>query len=82
MILELLMNVFFKFLNVIFDMLPVMEWELPANAIETFLSYLDVAAYFVPVLAVCHILFIILYIELFKIAIAYVRMIWSILPFT
>lgn len=82
MITELILDNLFGFLNFILDKLPVMEWELPAEQLEAFLSYLDMAAYFVPVNVIGQILIFILYIELIKIAFAFVRMIWSILPFT
>lgn len=82
MIVELILDNLFGVLNFILDKLPVMDWELPAGQFEVFLSYLDMAAYFVPVYYIGQILIIILSIELVKIAFAFVRMIWSILPFT
>ncbi|MCM1184999.1 MAG: hypothetical protein NC251_13475 [Lachnoclostridium sp.] len=82
MITEFFCDILFGLYNFIFDKLPVMDWELPADSLEAFLSYLDMAAYFVPIAVIGQILFIILYIELFKIGVSLVRMVWSILPFT
>lgn len=85
MIVEALFNLLFVFLNPLIAMIPDVEvfsssMDLTAYA-HTFLEYVRMACYFLPMGTVITLFTLIYYFILFRIFVSVVKTIWDLLPF-
>lgn len=81
MFVEMLLdNFFFNGLMKILDSVPILHFDLPVEAINTFMQILDGVAYFLPMDAVVAMLGILFVEELVKITLSFVKLIWKFIP--
>ncbi len=81
MIFDNLIRFFFSVAYNVLDLIPFMDLEIPENAIDTFMSYVDMAAFFVPIDTIIILLACIIAEELTKIWIALLKFILKFVPF-
>ena len=80
MFVEVILDRFFSIILVMLDSIPLLRFELPINAINTFLDILDGVAYFLPMNAVISMLGVLFLEELFKITLSFIKMVWKFIP--
>lgn len=80
MIGEFLLNIVFTIVSGVFDMLPDFSWNVNSTFFEYFLSIVKVVGYMLPMGTVSHIIGIIMDLMLLRIAVAFFRTLWDVLP--
>ncbi len=80
MLIELLMDTFFTWIETLLSFVPIMNFEFSLNGLETFLGYFDMINFFVPLDTVMFLIGILVSFEGLKIFIALVRFIWKFVP--
>lgn len=80
MILELLMDNLFKWIEALLSLVPVMNFEFSIDGIETFLGYFDMVGFFVPMDTVLLLIGVLVSFETVKIIIAFARFVWKFIP--
>ena len=80
MIVETLLNMFLSFASILIDGLPTLDMGATIQTFDTFLNYVDMAAYFIPMDTVTGILKVIIAEEAFKIGLSIVKLIWHFIP--
>lgn len=81
MILEAILKLFINLAIFILDLLPVFDLSGTMGAFQSFLGFLDIAAFFIPLHTVIVIIGIIMAEESVKIAISIGRLILKLIPF-
>lgn len=81
MIFDKLLELFFGWVSMIFNLIPFMDVEIPVGSIAAFMSYVDMAAYFVPIDTIIILLTCIIVEEFVKIWIALFKFLWKFVPF-
>ena len=81
MIFEAVCDIIFDCVFVFFDAIPLLHLDIPSGALESFITILDIAAYFLPMNTIVVMLSIILAEEGLKIGVAMLRFIWKFIPF-
>lgn len=82
MITESILSLFFGFTAFLFSFLPDVDITVDSSGFGTIFNILRMVCYFLPMGTVTQILLIILAITAFKIAVAVIKTIWQLLPFT
>lgn len=80
MLVELLIETLFLPVRGLLNMIPPIDFSIPVESIDSFLGYVDMAAFFVPVDTVITLLGIVLTVEMCKIVIAFLKMLWKFVP--
>lgn len=80
MILTGIILVFFSFAEFVFRLLPDMNLEVPINVMNTFFDILSGVMYFFPMPQIAPIFGIIMAFQVWRVSIAIIRTIWSVLP--
>lgn len=80
MIVENILSLVFNVLYGLLDKLPFMDVSIKVDTIKSFVSYIAVASYFVPLDTVLILLSAIILEEMFKIGLSLIRLIWHFLP--
>lgn len=81
MITDAILNVLMGIINFVLDLLPVIDLTGVMGGIEWFITFLDIAAFFVPIGTIYAIICIIVLEESVKIAISIGRLILKLIPF-
>ena len=81
MITDKMLEIVFNFLNSFLDMLPVMDVDVDFSVLNAFLDILGVCLYFFPWQKVAPILAIIILLQVWRILISIIKVIWQLLPF-
>lgn len=81
MILEGLLNIIFTILINLFEVLPNISWTTDDSAISTFLGFISVIAYLLPMDTITRLFSLVVSLMVFRIVIAIVKTIWNLLPF-
>lgn len=81
MISSLFLDAFFVLFVGILKLIPFRKLVLPNAAIDAFLGYVDMAAYFIPINTIMMLLLFIVVKEGIKIFVAFVRFILKFVPF-
>ena len=81
MIVESIFNMLFSALDVLFALLPTVEWNVQSSFFTAFLDVLSVACYFLPMGTVTTILELIVIINTFKIFVSLIKTVWQLIPF-
>lgn len=81
MISEFLLNIVFNIVSDFFGMLPEFSWSVETSAFQYFLSILQVAGYMFPWSTVVTICGLIVGLSIFRVVIAFIKVIWDLLPF-
>lgn len=81
MIFEGIFNIVFSVLQVLLSFLPDISWDVNNTVFDVFFDVLHMACYLLPVTTIIHIFSIILVITNFRIAVSFVKTVWSLLPF-
>ena len=80
MITDKLLDIVFSFLNSILDALPVMDLEVDFSVLNAFLDIVGTCLYFFPWQKVLPILGIIMMLQVWRILISIIKVIWQLLP--
>lgn len=80
MLIENICDIFFNFFFGFLNEIPVMQWEVSFSSIDPFITFLDFAAYFLPMKTVIAMLGIIIAEENIKIGISMFKLIWKFIP--
>lgn len=80
MLVENILAVMFNVLYGLLDKLPFMNIEVKASVIKSFVDYIAVASYFVPLDTVLVLLSAIVLEEMFKIGLSLIKLIWHFVP--
>ena len=75
-----LLDIVFSFLNSILDALPVMDVEVDFSVLNAFLDIVGTCLYFFPWQKVLPILGIIMMLQVWRILISIIKVIWQLLP--
>lgn len=81
MVIDAILNLFLNMALFFIDMLPTVEFEVASQITDSFITYLCMASYFVPLDTIIFILGIQLSIEVLKITISAVKLILQFVPF-
>lgn len=82
MITESFFTLLFNCIRGLLALIPDISWEVNPEVFDSFFSFIHMAGYLLPMQTVIVILGIIFSFNLFKIIIAIIKTIWSVLPFT
>ena len=80
MITDNLMGIAFSFLEKLLDKLPIMNMDVDFSALNGFLDVLGFALYFFPWAKVVPIVGLILLLQVWRVIISIIRVIWEVLP--
>lgn len=80
MITDKLLDIVFNFLMTVLDTLPVMDVEIDFSVLNTFLDVIGIGLYFFPWQKVAPILGLIVLLQVWRIVISIIRVIWEVLP--
>lgn len=82
MIGEFFLNIVFNIVSGIFELLPDFSWSVDTTAFEYFMDVLRLVGYMFPwgtVVAICGLIF---GLSVFRVAIAVIKSVWDLLPFS
>lgn len=82
MILESVLGFLFNILVGLLEILPDISWSVDSSAFTSFLSFISVVLYLLPIDTLLVMFSIVMYIMSFKIGVALIKTIWDILPLT
>ena len=80
MITDNLMGIAFSFLEELLDKLPIMNMDVDFSVLNGFLDVLGFALYFFPWAKVVPIVGLILLLQVWRVIISIIRVIWEVLP--
>ena len=80
MITDNLMGIAFSFLKKLLDKLPIMNMDVDFSVLNGFLDVLGFALYFFPWAKVVPIVGLILLLQVWRVIISIIRVIWEVLP--
>ncbi len=80
MITDNLMGIAFSFLEKLLDKLPIMNMDVDFSVLNGFLDVLGFALYFFPWAKVVPIVGLILLLQVWRVIISIIRVIWEVLP--
>lgn len=80
MITDNLMGIVFSFLEKLLDKLPIMNMDVDFSVLNGFLDVLGFALYFFPWAKVVPIVGLILLLQVWRVIISIIRVIWEVLP--
>lgn len=80
MITDKLMGIAFSFLEKLLDKLPIMNMDVDFSVLNGFLDVLGFALYFFPWAKVVPILGLIILLQVWRVIISIIRVIWEVLP--
>ena len=80
MITDNLMGIAFSFLEKLLDKLPIMNMDVDFSVLNGFLDVLGFALYFFPWARVVPIVGLILLLQVWRVIISIIRVIWEVLP--
>lgn len=81
MLFEVLLDLIFSLVYGLFSAMPNIYWTVDEGAMSTFLGFISVVLYFLPVKTFVTLFGIVLSIILFKVFISIIKTIWDLLPF-
>ena len=81
MISEFFLNIIFKFLSGLLNLLPDVSWSVDTTAFSYFLDIVRIVGYLVPAQTVYAIITLIVAFTVFRIIISLIKTIWDLLPF-
>lgn len=81
MILEFVFNCLFRVLYTIIGVFPDVNWSVSKNVIDTVSGIIRTSCYFFPMDTVVAILAIIIWVNMFKIGVSFLKTLWDIIPF-
>lgn len=79
MIVEGLFNIFFSILTNLFQALPNISWATDSSAMTTFLGFISVIMYLLPMGTVVTIFSLVVSLMVFRIVISIIKTIWDLL---
>lgn len=82
MILESVLGFLFNILVGLLEILPDISWSVDSSAFTSFLSFISVVLYLLPIDTLFVMFSIVMCIMSFKIGVALIKTIWDILPLT
>ena len=82
MISEFFLNIIFKFLSGMLNLLPDVSWSVDTTAFSYFLDIVRIVGYLVPAQTVYAIITLIVAFTVFRIIISLIKTIWDLLPFS
>ena len=80
MIIEALLNIFFDFLSKILENLPSISWSADNGAWSTFLGFISVIMYLLPLDTIAYVLGTVISIIIVRLVISLVKTFWDLLP--
>lgn len=80
MIWDTILDYFFGFIKGLLDMLPLMDLEVDLSVLNTFLDIVSVCLYFFPWQKVAPLIAIIAMLQLWRVVISIIRVLWELLP--
>lgn len=80
MIVDKLLDIVFGFLTSMLDLLPIMDVSVDLSVLNTFLDILGSCLYFFPWQKVAPILALIILMQVWRIVISIIKVIWEALP--
>lgn len=80
MILDYIIDLFFNMVKGLLDKLPLMDVEVDLSVLNTFLDIVGTCLYFFPWQKVAPLLAIIILLQVWRILISIIRVIWELLP--
>ena len=80
MISEFVLNIVFGIVSGLLSLLPDIQWSVDSAALTTFLGYVKVGSYLLPMGTVATITTLIIAIIGFRIVISLIKTIWELLP--
>ena len=81
MISEFFLNIIFKFLSGMLNLLPDVSWSVDTTAFSYFLDIVRIVGYLVPAQTVYAIITLMVAFTVFRIIISLIKTIWDLLPF-
>lgn len=80
MVTQGILDLIFSVVNELFSWLPDFSWSVESGMYTTFMECVSGVLYFLPLDTILAILSIICTIQVFRIIVAFLRMLWSVLP--
>lgn len=81
MILETVFGFLFEILYRILWVFPTADWSIPNNVLDTVRNIIETCCYFLPMDTVVSILAIVIWFNIFKIGVSFIKTLWQIIPF-
>lgn len=80
MISEFLLNIVFKLVSWIFNLLPAVSFSVDPAALEYFFGYVKAASYMLPMETVATIVGLVVSFTVFRLGIALIKTVWGLMP--
>lgn len=80
MIGQMMFNIVYGFVKIMLSFLPDIEWTVNENALGTFMEYVRLACYLLPMDTITTIVSLIFTIIIIRIVISFIKTIWELLP--
>ena len=80
MISEFVLNIVFKLVSWVLDLLPVVSVEVDPVAFEYFFGYVKAASYMLPMDTVATIVGLVVSFTVFRLGIALIKTVWALIP--
>lgn len=80
MLAEMFYDMIFSWVYTLLNMLPFIEYEIPAGAVDACISVMEFSVFFLPISTIQLMLGIILMEELFKITLSFIKLVWKFIP--
>lgn len=81
MISEFFLNIVFGFVNLFFEAMPDITWDVNTTVWQYAKDILDMVAYLLPWQTVCDIIKFFWGIIIFRVLVSFVKTLWDVLPF-
>lgn len=81
MILEFIFNCLFKVVYTVIGVFPDVNWSVSKNVFDTVSGIIRTCCYFLPMDTVATILAIIIWVNMFKIGVSFIKTLWNVIPF-
>lgn len=82
MVLEGIINFFFGIVDVLLSMAIFPQFHIDVSILEPVFSVFSIVGYLLPLTTIYNLVSIVIALNVFKIFVALLKMLWSILPFT
>ena len=80
MVSEFIIELVWKFIKPLLDMIPVIEFDVPAEAFTFFLDACAAVSYLLPMKDIVMMIGIIVSITMFRVIVSFIKTVWDILP--
>ena len=81
MIIQAVFDLLFMVVYAICGFIPVADWTIPSGVVSTISSIIHTCCYFLPMDTVIAILGIVIWFNIFRVVVSFIKTLWQIIPF-